>query len=110
MRHDALKFYGKFISVNIRTTYTAPSKLGITVTRRFGPAHKRNRFKRLTREAFRLSFHSIESPIDIVVRPSTKALEASLKDIQSELLSFTSEAIKILYPLKEVCNNKLNLL
>lgn len=60
-----------------------PARLGITVTRRFGKAHIRNRFKRLVREAFRLS--KLPSHLIIHVRPRTEAQGAAFLDIQAEL-------------------------
>ncbi len=45
----------------------AHSRLGLSVSRRVGTAVARNRIKRLLREAFRLSQHSLPPGIDLVV-------------------------------------------
>ena len=45
------------------------ARLGITVTKKFGKAVQRNRFKRLVREAFRLLKHKAPFILDIHVRP-----------------------------------------
>ena len=65
---------------------TAPLKLGITASRRFGKAHERNRFKRIVREAFRLTFHQLPKNLYIIVKPRTFAKFAKTQDIQAELL------------------------
>jgi ribonuclease P protein component len=62
------------------------SKLGVTVSKRFGDAHRRNRFKRIVREAFRLSQHDFPTGYEINVKPRSIADKASMQHIRSELL------------------------
>jgi ribonuclease P protein component len=62
-----------------------PARLGITVTRKFGDAVRRNRAKRLIREAFRRSPELFPHGIDVVVIPKTSAVGLlSLEGLLSE--------------------------
>lgn len=87
------RFAGDWILVDIRLTSSLFSRLGITVTKRFGRAHERNRFKRLVREAFRLSYARLVFSMDIVVRPRSRAIQAHLHHVQQELNHFVELAI-----------------
>ncbi len=60
-------------------------RLGITASARYGSAPERNRFKRLVREAFRLSRAHLPSGLEINISPRKRALDATLAEIQSEL-------------------------
>lgn len=48
------------------------ARLGITVSKKYGKSHERNRFKRIVREAFRCSQASLPQNIDINVLPLAK--------------------------------------
>ncbi|MBA2728807.1 MAG: ribonuclease P protein component [Parachlamydiaceae bacterium] len=79
---------GNFLIIDEKISRLPEIRLGITVTKRFGDAHHRNRLKRIVREAFRLCYADLRKGIDINVRPLVKARLATVLEIQSELKKF----------------------
>lgn len=89
LTHPHQRKTGCFIFLDISPNQTSQTRLGITVTKRFGKSHDRNRFKRLVREAFRLCRDQIPIGLDLIVKPRSSAHETSLEGIQRDLLNLT---------------------
>ena len=65
------------------------SRLGLSVSRKVGNAVVRNRWKRLIREAFRLSQHKLPAGLDLVVRPRKGAISDAVQ-IQKSLVELAA--------------------
>ena len=59
-------------------------RLGLSVSRKVGKAHHRNRLRRLYREAFRLTKHDMPAGLDLVLIPRGPA-EPALADLMRSL-------------------------
>ena len=65
-------------------TETPVSRIGLSVSRKHGPAVVRNRIKRLLREAFRLSQHELPVGFDLILIPRNGS-QATLHDYRRSL-------------------------
>lgn len=67
-----------------------PTRLGVTVTKKQGKAHVRNRFKRVIREAFRLCHHQLPAGLQLHVRPNKLHVDTPTDEVQAEILRLFS--------------------
>ncbi len=79
------RFVGENVFLYARTGNSNNPKLGITCSKKFGKACLRNRFKRITREAFRKCIHLMPGSLEINILPLRNAKQCKSSDIQKDL-------------------------
>jgi ribonuclease P protein component len=62
-----------------------PTRLGVTVTRKVGKAVKRNRIKRLVREAFRREHHALPAGLDMVWVAKRDAVDSTFEAVVHDM-------------------------
>lgn len=88
----ANRYLGEKIQIDYRLGETEPAKLGMTVKKKFGKAHDRNRFKRIVREAYRQISHTFPKNLEINIAPRFKMpLSFALKEVIEELQCFKNK-------------------
>ena len=80
------KFIAHCFVLYVRKNDTGSYRLGITVTKKIGPAVKRNRCKRLLREVFRLNLVDLPhgKGADMVFNARKNLVSASFQEVQDE--------------------------
>lgn len=91
MAHQSTRYVGDWIIIEAKPNKNALTRLGITVTKRYGQATIRNRFKRVVREAFRLCRQQIKLGFDLNIKPRNLANTAKMQDVMGEFIRFLAK-------------------
>ena len=75
-----------------RRNRTEENRVGITVSKKLGKAHIRNRIRRRLREVYRLNEEKFLPGWDIVVVARSRSLEASFRDLTKAYLALAKKA------------------
>ena len=75
-----------------RKNRTGTNRVGITVSKKLGKAHIRNRIRRRVREVYRLNEAAFRPGWDIVVVVRGKAIDASFAQLTESYLSLAKRA------------------
>lgn len=85
--------FARGVVVFVHSSPTGAARLGLVTSRRFGNAVKRNRARRLLREAFRFAQHELD-PLDVVVLPQAGAFPDHVDDVRRVLLEAIRKAAR----------------
>ncbi len=82
---DKGKRYGNYqVKIYALINDVSVSRLGLVVGKKFGNAPRRNRFKRIFREAFRLNKSILNNNVDIIVIPRPGLKDLTLRAIEDK--------------------------
>ena len=81
-----------YLVLYARKNRTLTNRVGITVSKKLGKAHIRNRIRRRVREVYRLNEDSFRPGWDIVVVVRGKAIDASFPQLTESYLSLARKA------------------
>ena len=70
-----------------RRNKSGTNRVGVTVSKKLGKAHIRNRIRRRVREVYRLNEDKFQSGWDIVVVVRSKAVEADFRKLTASYLA-----------------------
>lgn len=68
-------------------------RLGLSVSKKIGPATQRNRLRRLYREAFRLTRHEMPGGLDLVLVPRTAQIPP-LEELKRSLPRLVQQVVR----------------
>ena len=83
---------GPYLVLYARKNRTGQNRVGITVSKKLGKAHIRNRVRRRIREAYRLNEEKFAPGYDIVVVARTRAISCPFADLTRAYLSLAAKA------------------
>ncbi len=94
LHRNSRRLLGERIAIDLRQGRPSSAKLGLTVSKKFGKAHERNRFKRVVREAFRELLAVLPNDLEINISPRQKgnfpSKQGALLELRTLLGKFLS--------------------
>ena len=85
-------FANGFLVLYARKNRTEGNRVGVTVSKKLGKAHIRNRVRRRIREVYRLNEELFQPGWDIVVVARTKAIDAGFQYLTKAYLALARKA------------------
>ena len=93
--HRGVSTAGKHVVIYCRRNKLGYNRLGLTVSAKLACAVKRNRIKRLFREAYRLNEDKFADGIDLVLVARVRAVGASYQEIEKYYIRLFASKIPV---------------
>ncbi|MEB3029248.1 ribonuclease P protein component [Parvimonas micra] len=87
-------FWNRNFTIFIRLTNKKKVKFGVSVTKKFGKANKRNLIKRRIKEIIRLNVCDLGLGYEMVILPKKNTLEIDYIELERSLLRLINFALK----------------
>ena len=85
-------FANGYLVLYARKNRTGTNRVGITVSKKLGKAHIRNRVRRRFREVYRLNEEQFQPGWDIVVVARTRSIDAPFAELTKAYLALAKKA------------------
>ena len=85
-------YANSYLVLYARKNRTGGNRVGITVSKKLGKAHVRNRARRRLREVYRLNEEKFQPGWDIVVVARSRCISASFEKLTDSYLSLAGKA------------------
>jgi len=95
IRRDGIKHYGKYVCFQYTKELSLLSKIGLTVSRKYGNAVERNFFKRRMRELFRSNRPDLPFSIQVNILPLQSGKLASFDELLKDWVNFMDYLTKV---------------
>ena len=87
-------FWNNYFTIFVRPINKDKVKFGISITKKFGKANKRNLVKRRIKEIIRLNINDLELGYEMVILPKKNTLEIDYFELEKSLLKLIRYALK----------------
>lgn len=79
--------HGRLFTAFVLDAGTGSLRIGLTVTRKVGKSHERNRCRRLLREAFRRTrSEANDAALDVVINAKRELIGATYAEVEAEMV------------------------
>lgn len=87
-------FWNKNFTIFVRVTRKKQVRFGVSITKKFGKANKRNLVKRRIKEIIRLNVENLGLGYEMVILPKKNTLEIDYTELEKSLLKLMGFALK----------------